>query len=69
MRQTKADMLTHEYELFHMKENEKIYEIFERLFVIVNNLNVIGKSYSNKDLVRKVLRRLTKSWLSKISGI
>lgn len=53
-------MLTHEYELFHMKENEKIYEIFERLFVIVNNLNVIGKSYSNKDLLRKALRRLTK---------
>ena len=69
VRQTKANMLTHEYELFHMKEDENIDEMFERLSVIVNNLGILGKSYTNKELVRKVLRNLTKPWLSKILAI
>ena len=58
MRQTKADMLIHEYELFHMKEDEKIDEMFERLSITVNILDVLGKSYTDKELVRKVLRSL-----------
>ena len=69
VRQTKVDMLIHEYELFHMKEDEKIDEMFERLSVIVNNLDVLGKSYMDEELVRKVLRSLTKPWLSKILAI
>ena len=40
-----------------------------RLFVIVNNLGLLGKSYTDEKLVRKVLRSLTKPWLSKISAI
>ena len=43
--------------------------MFERLSVIVNNLDILGKSYIDEELVRKVLRSLTKSWLSKISAI
>ena len=41
VRQTKANMLIHEYELFHMKEDENIDEMFKRLSVIVNNLDVL----------------------------
>ena len=62
-------MLTHEYELFHMKEDEKIDEMFERLSVIVNNLDVLGKILTYEELVRKVLRSLTRLWLSKILAI
>ena len=62
-------MLTHEYELFHMKEDEKIDEMFERLSVIVNNLDVLSKTLTNEELVRKFLRNLTKTCLSKISAI
>ena len=69
IRQTKADMLTYEYELFHMKEDEKIDEMFERLSIIVNNLDVLGKTLTDEELVRKVLRSLTRPWLSKISAI
>ena len=53
-------MLTYEYEFFHMKEDEKIDEMFERLSVIVNNLDVLGKTLTNEELVRKVLRSLTR---------
>ena len=62
-------MLIHKYELSHMKEDEKIDEMFERLSVIVNNLDILGKSYTDEELVRKVLRSLTKPWLFKISTI
>ena len=58
MRQTKADMLTHEYELFHRDEDENIDEMFERFSIIINNLDVLGKSYTDEELVRKVLRGL-----------
>ena len=53
-------MLTHEYVLFHMKEDEKIDEIFARLSIIVNNLDVLGKTLTDEELVRKVLRSLTR---------
>ena len=62
-------MLTHEYELFHMKEDEKIDEMFERLSIIVNNLDILGKNLTDEEFVRKVLRSLTRPWLSKISAI
>ena len=62
-------MLTHEYELSHIKEDEKIDQMFERLSVIVNNLDVLGKSLTDEELMRKVLRSLTRPWLSKIPAI
>ena len=43
--------------------------MFERLSVIVNNLNVLSKTLINKELLRKVLRSLTRHWLLKISAI
>ena len=69
IRQTKANMLTHEYELFHMREDEKFDEMFERLSVIVNNLDVLGKTLTDEEFVTKVLRSLIRPWLSKIFAI
>ncbi|VFQ96690.1 unnamed protein product, partial [Cuscuta campestris] len=44
VREAKIDHLTHEYELFSMKENEKIEEMFERFSNIINPLNLLGKT-------------------------
>ena len=52
-----------------MKEDKNIDEMLERLSIIVNNLDVLEKSYMDENLMRKVLRSLTKSWLSKILAI
>ena len=52
-----------------MKEDEKIDEMFERLSVIVNNLDVLGKTLTDEELVRKVLRSLTRPWLSNFLAI
>ncbi|VFQ93882.1 unnamed protein product [Cuscuta campestris] len=69
VREAKIDHLTHEYELFSMKENEKIEEIFERFSNIINPLNLLGKTYTDRELVRKVLRSLSPKWRSKVDAI
>ncbi|VFQ86002.1 unnamed protein product [Cuscuta campestris] len=50
VREAKIDFLTHEYELFRMKENEKIDEMFERFSKIVNDLHALKKTYTDKEL-------------------
>ncbi|GAV61678.1 LOW QUALITY PROTEIN: zf-CCHC domain-containing protein/UBN2 domain-containing protein, partial [Cephalotus follicularis] len=54
----------HEYELFFMHDNESISDMFTRFTTITNSLKNLGKSYSNQELVRKILR-LPKSWTPK----
>ncbi|VFQ98606.1 unnamed protein product [Cuscuta campestris] len=69
VREAKIDQLTHEYELFLMKENEKVEEMFKRFSNIINPLNLLGKVYTNRELVRKVLRSLSPKWRSKVAAI
>ncbi|VFQ85705.1 unnamed protein product [Cuscuta campestris] len=69
VREAKIDFLTHEYELFRMKKNEKIDEMFERFSKIVNDLHALKKTYTDKELVRKILRSLTPEWRSKADAI
>ncbi|VFQ97275.1 unnamed protein product [Cuscuta campestris] len=69
VREAKIDFLTHEYELFRMKENEKIDEMFERFSKIVNDLHALKKTYTDNELVRKILRSLTPKWRSKADAI
>ena len=52
-------MLVHKYELFKMKSYESISDMFTRFSEITNNLQSLGKNYSQSDLIRKVLRFLT----------
>ncbi|VFQ83892.1 unnamed protein product, partial [Cuscuta campestris] len=69
VREAKIDFLKQEYELFRMKEGEKIDEMFERFSKIINDLHALKKTYTNKDLVRKILRSLTPEWRSKADVI
>ncbi|GAV85628.1 zf-CCHC domain-containing protein/UBN2 domain-containing protein, partial [Cephalotus follicularis] len=55
----------HEYELFIMHNDEFISDMFTRFTTIVNSLKNLGKSYSNQELVRKILRCLPRSWSPK----
>ncbi|VFQ71234.1 unnamed protein product [Cuscuta campestris] len=50
-------------------ENEKIDEMFERFSKIVNDLHALKKTYTDKELVRKILRSLTPEWRSKADAI
>ncbi|VFQ64297.1 unnamed protein product, partial [Cuscuta campestris] len=69
VKDSKFDLLTHEYELFMMMENETIDGMFERFSTIVSNLDTLGKHYEDHVLVRKILRSLTPEWKSTVNPI
>ncbi|VFQ88315.1 unnamed protein product [Cuscuta campestris] len=69
VREAKIDFLTQEYEMFRMKEGEKIDDMFDRFSKIINDLHALKKTYTNKFLVRKILRSLTPKWRSKADAI
>ncbi len=62
-------MLVHKYELFRMENSESITEMFTRFTDIINGLKSLGRSYSNSDLVRKILRSLPRAWKAKVTAI
>ena len=59
--ESKINMLVHKYELFKMEHDESITEMFTHFTDIINDLKNLGKSYSNSDLVRKILRSLPRT--------
>ena len=69
VRETKINML-HQYELFKMQPGETIKEMFTRFTDITNNLKSLDKTYTNEEMVRKILRGLPKSkWGPKVTAI
>ena len=52
-----------------MQSYESISDMFTRFNKIINNLQSLGKNYSQSDLVRKVLRSLTSGWEKKTIAI
>jgi len=70
VRETKANMFVHQYELFKIQPDETIKEMFTRFTNITNNLESLAKTYSNKEMVRNVLRCLPKNkWGPKVTTI
>ena len=62
-------MLTHEYELFTMKPEESISDMYNRFITIITNLKGLGKTCANKELVKKILNSLPKSSEAKVTKI
>ena len=49
-----------EYEIFCVKEDENIDDMFDGFSTIINNLDMMGKSFQDdEELVRKILRSVT----------
>ncbi|GAV69353.1 UBN2 domain-containing protein [Cephalotus follicularis] len=69
VKDAKISMLVHDCELFSMNENEDIKSMFIRFTNIINALQSLEKTYSNSELVRKVLRCLPISWMPKVTVI
>jgi hypothetical protein len=62
-------MLAHQYELFKILSNESITSMFTRMTSITNSLDALGRTYTNVDIVSKILRFLPKSWEAKVMTI
>ena len=69
VKESKINMLVHKYELFKIEHNESITVMFTRFMDIINGLKSLGKSYSNSDLMRKILRSLPRTWKAKVTAI
>lgn len=68
VREAKANLLVHQYELFKMKDGEDIETMFSRFQILVSGLQVLDKSYTVADHVRKVLRSLPPKWRPKVTA-
>ncbi|MQL86869.1 hypothetical protein Taro_019402 [Colocasia esculenta] len=69
LRETKANMLISEYEMFKMKNDETISDMFARFMLIINGLKGLKREYLESDLVRKILQSLPSSWNTKATVI
>ena len=55
--------------MFKMKTDEYISDMFAMLLQLINNLKALGKTYTDSEFVRKVLRSLTPVWQTKATVI
>ena len=69
VKDSKVRILENDYEMFKMKPNESIVEMFTRFKDVVNGLEGLGKRVSEQDKVSKILRCLPPKWNSKTEAI
>ena len=60
VKRSRINTLTHEYELFRMNQNETIQGMQKTFTHIVNHLASLGKIFPSEDLIKKVLRCLSR---------
>ncbi|XP_077245993.1 uncharacterized protein LOC143885823 [Tasmannia lanceolata] len=56
VKSAKVNMLISDFEAFEMHEGESISNMFIRFTNIVNELNALGKTYTNYEFVQRLLR-------------
>ncbi|CAN0838181.1 hypothetical protein LINGRAHAP2_LOCUS2018, partial [Linum grandiflorum] len=66
---TRINLLKQEFEMFKMNQGESIREMSDRFQSIINQLEGLGKSYENDDIIRKLLWSLPSKWLPKVTAI
>jgi hypothetical protein len=68
VREAKANLLVQQYELFKMKYGEDIETMFARFQTLVSGFQVLKKSYTIADHVKKILRSLPAKWRPKVTA-
>ncbi|KAH9696893.1 hypothetical protein KPL71_023375 [Citrus sinensis] len=66
---SKISKYTRQYELFQIEQNESVYSMYTRFTDIVNTLGALGKTFSNSEKVKKIIRSLPKEWRPKRTAI
>ncbi|KAH9657659.1 CCHC-type domain-containing protein [Citrus sinensis] len=69
VKESKISRYTRQYELFQMEQNENVYSMYNRFTDIVNTLGALGKTFSNSEKVKKIIRPLPKEWGPKRTAI
>ena len=66
---SKITLLSNQYEIFKMQPNENITFWFDRYTIIVSQLNQLGKAIPEDEMVKRLLRSLSKTWRSIVVAI
>ena len=69
VKESKIDMLVHQYELFKILFSEFITSMFTRMITLSNSLDALGRTYTNAEIVSKSFRSLPKTWEAKVMAI
>lgn len=69
VKDSKLFQLESEFEKFRMEVDEDVDNMYTRFTKIVNDSKVLGKVFSNGDLVRKILRSLPPKFNPKVTAI
>ncbi|XP_057993753.1 uncharacterized protein LOC131174439 [Hevea brasiliensis] len=69
VKENKMDSRIYQYELFKMKLDETISEMYDRFAEIIGGIESLGKTFTNEELVKKILRSLPKEWLPKVTSL
>ncbi|KAH9670869.1 Integrase catalytic domain-containing protein [Citrus sinensis] len=69
VKESKISRYTRQYELFQMEQNENVYSMYTRFTDIVNTLGALGKTFSNSEKVKKIIRSLPKECRPKRTAI
>ncbi|KAG8655688.1 hypothetical protein MANES_04G060401v8 [Manihot esculenta] len=59
------ESLIYQYELFKMKSDETINQMYDRFIEIIGGMKSLRKTFTNEELLKKILRCLPKEWLPK----
>ena len=69
MKESKINLLVTQYEVFKMVESETINQMYSRFTNIINSLKALGKTYTQPELIQKILKSLPATWIHKVSAI
>ncbi|OAY23990.2 hypothetical protein MANES_18G120350v8 [Manihot esculenta] len=69
VKENKMESLIYQYELFKMKSDEIISQMYDRFIEIIGGMKSLGKTFTNEELVKKILRCLPKEWLPKVTSL
>ena len=69
VKDSKVNILLHDFELFRMQPSETIGDMYTRFTDVVNSLRALGKCFSDFEFVNKILHSLSKKWDSKVTAI
>ena len=58
VKQSRVNMLLHDYELFRMLPNESVSDMYTRFTRIITSLHSLGRQFLNAEKVNKILRCL-----------
>ena len=61
VKDSKINLLMHDFDLFHMKPSETVVNMYTLITDVVNVLKVLGKSFSNFELINEILKSLSKT--------